>query len=83
LTVGLSFVLIYAKAENAEVCDLLRWSQRVIDLADGDPSKGNFIIGSKTILRRGLQLELANVLGTNPVRDVQQIKSKRPPKGAS
>jgi hypothetical protein len=26
--------------------DVLRWSQRVIDLADGDPSKGNFIIGS-------------------------------------
>ena len=26
--------------------DVLRWSQRAIDLADGDPSKGNFIIGS-------------------------------------
>jgi len=25
---------------------------------------------------------MANVLSTNPVRDVQQIKSKRPPKGA-
>ena len=25
---------------------MLRWSQRVIDLADGDPSKGNFIFGS-------------------------------------
>ena len=25
---------------------MLRWSQRVIDLADGDPSKGNFLIGS-------------------------------------
>jgi integrase len=31
----------------------------------------------------GLQLAvMANVLSTNPVRDVQQIKSKRPPKGA-
>jgi hypothetical protein len=38
---------------------------------------------AKTILRGGLQLAvLANVLSTNPVRDVQQIKSKRPPKGA-
>jgi hypothetical protein len=38
---------------------------------------------AKTILRGGLQLAvLANVLDTNPVRDVQQIKSKRPPKGA-
>ena len=28
------------------MCDVLRWSQRVIDLADGDPSKGNFVFGS-------------------------------------
>jgi hypothetical protein len=46
LTVGLSTPLIYAKGEGAELSDVLRWSQRVIDLADGDPSKGNFIIGS-------------------------------------
>ena len=46
LTVGLSFMPIYAKLETAEWCDALRWSQRVIDLADGDPSKGNLIIGS-------------------------------------
>ena len=46
LTVGLSFAPIYAKAERAEVCDALRWSQQVIDLADGDPYKGNFIFGS-------------------------------------
>ena len=45
-TVGLSFAPIYAKAESAEWCDVLRWSQRVIDLADGDPAKGNFIFGS-------------------------------------
>jgi class 3 adenylate cyclase len=46
LTVGLSFAAIYAKGESGEWPDVLRWSQRVIDLADGDPSKGNFIIGS-------------------------------------
>lgn len=45
LTVGLSNMAIYAKLESAEWCDALRWSQTVIDLADGDPSKGNFIIG--------------------------------------
>jgi hypothetical protein len=28
------------------MCEVLRWSQAVIDLADGDPSKGNFILGS-------------------------------------
>jgi class 3 adenylate cyclase len=46
LTVGLSFAVIYAKMESIEMSDVLRWSQRVIDLADGDPAKGNFIIGS-------------------------------------
>jgi hypothetical protein len=38
---------------------------------------------AKTILSGDLQLAvMANVLGTNPVRDVAQIKSKRPPKAA-
>jgi hypothetical protein len=46
LTVGLSFAPIFAKVHSAEWSDVLRWSQRVIDLADGDASKGNFIIGS-------------------------------------
>jgi class 3 adenylate cyclase len=46
LTVGLSFTVIYAKIESGEWSDVLRWSQRAIDLADGDPSRGNFIIGS-------------------------------------
>jgi class 3 adenylate cyclase len=46
LTVGLSFPLLYARLESAEWSDVLRWSQRIIDLADGDPSKGNFIFGS-------------------------------------
>jgi class 3 adenylate cyclase len=50
LTVGLSFAAIYAKLESAEYCDMLRWSQRVIDLADGDPSKGNLIFGSPLAL---------------------------------
>src|SRR6202012_5253410 len=40
LTVGLSFPVIYGKIESAEWCDVLRLSQAVIDLADGDPSKG-------------------------------------------
>ena len=50
LTVGLSFPVIYAKAHSGEWGDVLRWSQRVIDLADGDPSKGNFIFGSPLAL---------------------------------
>ena len=50
LTVGLSFPLIYAEIQHAEWTDVLWWSQRVIELADGDPSKGNFIFGSPLAL---------------------------------
>ncbi len=50
LTVGLSLPLIYAKAESGEWSDVLRWSQAAIDLADGDPAKGNFIFGSPLAL---------------------------------
>jgi class 3 adenylate cyclase len=46
LTVGLAILAIYAKTESGEWGDALRWSQRVIDLADGDPFKGNLILGS-------------------------------------
>ena len=50
LTVGLSYPAIYAKFECGEWLDVLRRSQRVIDLADGDPFKGNFIFGSPLAL---------------------------------
>ncbi len=50
LTVGLSFPVIYAKAHGGEWTDALQWSQRAIDLADGDASKGNFIFGSPLAL---------------------------------
>jgi class 3 adenylate cyclase len=46
LTVGLSVPAIHAKIQTGEWDEVLAWSQRVIDLAGGAPSKGNFIIGS-------------------------------------
>jgi class 3 adenylate cyclase len=46
LTVGLSSPVVFAKLEVAEWREVLRWSQAAIDLADGDPSKGNFMVGS-------------------------------------
>ena len=46
LTVALSPSLIYAKIERAEWADVLQRSQTVIDLADGEPSKGNMFLGS-------------------------------------
>jgi hypothetical protein len=50
LTVGLSTTPIVAKIESGEWCDVLRWSQRVIELAEGDPAKGNFLVGSPLAL---------------------------------
>jgi hypothetical protein len=50
LTVGLSSGPIYAKMESNEWLDMLEYSQRVIDLAGGDASKGNFIFGSPLAL---------------------------------
>ena len=46
LTVGLSLAAIGAKLQTGEMAEVLRWSQTVIDLADGDPSKGNIVFGS-------------------------------------
>jgi adenylate cyclase len=45
LTVGLSIFAIAAKHET-EMAEVLRLAQRVIDLADGDPTMGDLIIGS-------------------------------------
>ncbi|OLP03668.1 cyclase [Mycolicibacterium porcinum] len=46
LAIGLSFAGIQTKAETDELSDLVRWADTVIDLADGDPTKGNLVIGS-------------------------------------
>src|SRR6185312_11965409 len=68
-TVGLSFTAIQAKGVSAEPCDLLRWSQRVIDLADGDPSKGNFIYGSPLALAFVTRANARYLLGRPGWRD--------------
>jgi adenylate cyclase len=46
LTVALLFAAIYAKCEAGEMIEALRLTDRLIDLADGDPTKGNLIFGS-------------------------------------
>jgi class 3 adenylate cyclase/tetratricopeptide (TPR) repeat protein len=46
LTVGAARAAIHAKLKTGEVDDVLRWSQTVIDLAAGDPAKGDFSMGS-------------------------------------
>jgi class 3 adenylate cyclase len=69
LTVGLSFPAIYAKIQSAEYSDALRWSQRVIDLADGDPSRGNFIFGSPLALALTSRATARYCLGRPDWRD--------------
>jgi class 3 adenylate cyclase len=46
LTVGLSFLPCAAKIQAGEFADALRFSQAAVDLARGDPTKANFIVGS-------------------------------------
>ncbi|MDT5084717.1 MAG: hypothetical protein QOH54_1895 [Mycobacterium sp.] len=46
LTVALLFSASFAKAWAGEMTESLRLSQRIIDLADGDPTKGDLLIGS-------------------------------------
>ena len=48
---------------------MLGWSQRVIDLADGDPSKGNFIIGSPLAVAFAQRAEARWCLGRPGWRD--------------
>ena len=45
------------KIETGEYADVLRWSQTVIELADGDPTKGNFIMGSPLAFAHGTRAD--------------------------
>jgi class 3 adenylate cyclase len=69
LTVALSGAAILAKTECGEWPDVLRWSQRVIDLADGDPSKGNFVFGSPLALAFATRAVALYCLGRPGWRD--------------
>jgi class 3 adenylate cyclase len=73
ITVGLSFAAIYAKVESAEWCDVLPWSQRVIDLAEGDASKGNFLFGCPLALAFTTRALARCWLGRSGWRDDMQL----------
>ena len=72
LTVGLSFPAIYAKMEVGDWLTVLRWSQRVIDLADGDPSKGNVIFGCPLAAAFATRALAGYFLGRSGWRDDQR-----------
>ena len=46
LTVALLYAALGAKFETGEMNEVLRLAQRVIELAEGDPGRGNLIVGS-------------------------------------
>jgi class 3 adenylate cyclase len=46
LTIGVAVAVLVPKYHTGEITDILRWSQTVVDLAEGDPAKGNFGFGS-------------------------------------
>jgi adenylate cyclase len=46
LTIGLLYSAAQAKWEAGEATECVRLAQRVIDLADGDPTKGNVMLAS-------------------------------------
>ena len=69
LTVGLAHPLTYAKGVSAEWLETLRWSQIVIDVADGDPSKGNFLLGSPLAVAFTARASARFSLGRNGWRD--------------
>jgi class 3 adenylate cyclase len=46
LTLRLSLTAIGIKAQTGEMAEALRWSQAVIELTDGDPTKGDILFGS-------------------------------------
>jgi adenylate cyclase len=53
LAVGFLHAAIYAKCEAGEAREAMRLAQRVVDLAAGDPTKGNLVFGSPLAMVTG------------------------------
>jgi class 3 adenylate cyclase len=69
MTVGLSWIPTLVKIEAGEFSDVARWSQTVIELADGDPAKGNVIMGSPLAFAHGTRAVGRGALG-RPLSEV-------------
>jgi hypothetical protein len=57
LFVGLSPLAMTVKVRTGEMADVLRWSDTAVELADGDPVKGDFLLASplaSALASRGL-----------------------------
>lgn len=63
LTVGLLYPAIYVKYEAAQMRDVLTMSQQVIDLAKGNPTKGNILTGSPLAFATAMRASAECALG--------------------
>jgi adenylate cyclase len=63
LIVGLLYPAIHAKHEACEMAAVLKLTQRVIDLADGDPKKGNLLTGSPLAFATAMRASARCALG--------------------
>ncbi|ORV53786.1 hypothetical protein AWC02_01475 [Mycolicibacter engbaekii] len=69
LTVGLLFAALWAKLEPADAMPGLRLAQRLIELAGGDPEKGNLLLGSPLTAAIAVRGVFSMVLGRPGWRD--------------
>jgi hypothetical protein len=63
LTVGLLYPVIHTKYEAGEMTEALMLSQRVIDLANGDATKGNLLTGSPLAFATAMRASARCALG--------------------
>jgi hypothetical protein len=69
LMVGLSLAAISTKLQVGEMAEALRWSQTVIELAGGDPAKGNIFFGSPLAVALATRGTALSALGRAGWRD--------------
>jgi adenylate cyclase len=69
LTVGLLYPAIHAKYVIGEMVDVERLAQRVIDLAEGDPTRGNFLTGSPLAFATAMRASARCALGQEKWKD--------------
>jgi adenylate cyclase len=69
LTVGLLYPAIHAKYVSGEMVDVEQLAQRVIDLAQGDPTRGNFLTGSPLAFATAMRAAARCALGREKWKD--------------
>jgi len=81
MMIGVAFLTIGVKLETGEMHDMLRLAQPVIDWADGDPLKGNIILGSPlavALVWRGVaRCELGRQDGRQDIDDAISDRARR------